>query len=80
VPNDEVFDPGPLIRARSGSVVSFDAQAGLGEVEDEKGRRFAFHATSIADGTRTIEVGAAVIFVVAPGLGGRFEARDLTPR
>jgi cold shock CspA family protein len=72
------FDPwGSLADTHRGRVVEFDDAAGLGVVVDSDGRRYPFHCTSIADGTRTIAVGAAVRFAVAPGHGGRLEARDL---
>ena len=70
---------GSLVVARRGTVVSFDDEAGLGVVEDEAGRQFPFHCTSIAGGVRTIAVGAAVDFSAAAGVGGRFEGRDLRP-
>jgi cold shock CspA family protein len=71
-------DPwGSLVAAHEGRVVEFDADRGLGAVVDADGRRYPFHCTAIADGTRTIRVGTAVRFAVAPGHGGRLEARDL---
>jgi cold shock CspA family protein len=63
-----------------GVVVSFDTARGLGEIEDGEGRRFLFHCTRIAGGTRTIPVGAKVEFVVVPGLPGRWEASDIRSR
>ncbi len=60
-----------------GTVVSFDDGAGLGEIEAESGRRYSFHCTQIADGTRTIATGAAVCFVVVPGHRGTWEAADV---
>ena len=74
----EVDPWGSLAAAHDGAVVEFDVDAGLGVVEDIAGRRYPFHCTAIADGTRSIEDGAAVRFFVAPGHGGRLEARDLT--
>ena len=72
-------DPwGSLVSAREGRVVEFDAEAGLGVVADTAGRRYPFHCTAIADGTRTIGIGQMVRFTVAPAHGGRLEARDLT--
>jgi cold shock CspA family protein len=72
-------DPwGSLVSAREGRVVEFDAEAGLGVVADAAGRRYPFHCTAIADGTRTIGIGQMVRFMVAPAHGGRLEARDLT--
>ena len=64
---------------RLGRVTAYDAARGLGTVEEEGGGVFSFHATAIADGTRTIEVEAAVAFAVVPRLGGRFEASAVTP-
>ena len=58
----------------AGTVVAFDAHRGLGEVEDEDGRRYPFHCTRIADGSRDIPVGMKVEFAVAPGPLGRWEA------
>ena len=59
-------DPwGSLVAAHDGAVIEFDADAGLGVVEDIAGRRYPFHCTAIADGTRSIEVGAAVRFSIA---------------
>jgi CspA family cold shock protein len=64
----------------SGTVTSFDAERGLGEVTTAAGERYPFHCTQIADGSRTIPVGTAVDFAVIPGLLGRWEAGALTPR
>jgi cold shock CspA family protein len=57
-----------------GVVVQFDEGRGLGEIEDEDGRRYPFHCTRIADGSRDVPVGAKVEFTVAPGHLGRWEA------
>jgi len=48
-------------------------------VTNDAGEAFDFHATAIADGSRTIDVGTDVAFVVAPGHRGRDEARSLVP-
>lgn len=61
-----------------GRVVEFDEHVGLGQVEADDGRRYPFHCTRIADGTRTIPVGAAVTFEVTPGHLGRWEASAIT--
>ena len=53
--------------------------ARLGRVEESDGTGYSFHATAIADGSRDIEVDAAVAFTVTPGHRGQFEARALTP-
>lgn len=47
-----------------GSVVRFDDAEGLGAV-DAEGVDVGFHCTEIADGTRTIDVGAHVTFALA---------------
>lgn len=41
-------------------VVAFDAHVGLGRVRTEDGAEVLFHCAEIADGSRSIEVGAAV--------------------
>jgi cold shock CspA family protein len=61
-----------------GTVIAFDAQRGLGEVAELAGETYPFHCVEIADGSRTIEVGAKVSFTLTPRLGG-FEASRLTP-
>ena len=72
-------DPVPSAGPHHGRVASFDPARGLGEVLDDEGTSFAFHATAITDGSRTIEVGALVAFTVAPGHRGAYEARSLEP-
>lgn len=62
---------------RRGRVTSFDEPVGIGSVEDEEGVELPFHCTAIADGTRTIEVGAVVVFDVVAGRLGRWEADGL---
>jgi len=65
---------------RMGKVESFDYDAGLGELRGEDGRLYPFHCTEIADGSRRIDVGAQVDFVVAPGHLGVWEARAVARR
>lgn len=62
---------------RLGRVTSFDAARGLGTVTDDAGADYPFHATAITDGSRHIEVGTRVGFSLAPGHGGRYEARSV---
>jgi len=62
-----------------GTVTSFDDHAGLGEVSSNSGVTHAFHCTALADGSRTIEVGAQVTYSVAPAGAGRWEAMLVTP-
>jgi CspA family cold shock protein len=61
----------------NGTVTSFDDAVGLGTVTAADGTPYEFHCTQIADGTRTIAVGAAVAFEVGPGGPGRWEARNV---
>lgn len=64
-------------RVLSGVVTSFDEAIGLGEVDDAAdGTRYPFHCIEIADGSRTIAVGAAVRFTVFAKLG-RLEAAQV---
>jgi cold shock CspA family protein len=58
----------------TGTVAEFDEAKGYGTVRTADGRELFFHCTQIADGTRTIPVGAAVEFEVAPGHNGQWEA------
>ncbi len=69
--------PVPAARLHHGSVASFDAARGLGTVADDDGTSYGFHATAIADGSRRLEVGNEVMFTVAPGHRGSYEARSL---
>lgn len=62
-----------------GEVVAFDDERGWGTVRADDGTERWFHCTAIADGTRTIAVGAAVRYEVVPGRLGRWEAAGLTP-
>lgn len=64
---------------RRGRVVAFDARRGLGTVEDDDGHRFGFHCTRLADGRRDVAPGTAVVFRVAPGHLGEWEAAALRP-
>ena len=62
---------------RTGVVVDFDEQVGLGTIEDGDGARWGFHCTRITDGTRTIDPGTTVVFIVGPGGPGRWEAVEV---
>ena len=57
-----------------GTVAEFDEAKGYGTIRSDDGRALFFHCTQIADGTRTIPVGAAVEFEVAAGRNGQWEA------
>lgn len=62
---------------RTGIVIEFDEHVGLGSVRDELGEEFFFHCTEITDGTRRIEIGAAVSFAVSPAHKGLYQATAL---
>ncbi len=70
----------------AGTVTAFDVKRGLGEVEvedgdgDGDGKRYPFHCTQIADGSRDIPVGAKIEFEVVPGPLGRWEAATIRTR
>jgi cold shock CspA family protein len=63
-----------------GRVVAFDDDRGLGEIEADDGRRYPFHCTAIADGTRTIPVDVPVDFEVTAGPLGGYEAGSVRAR
>ena len=46
----------------TGPVTSFNDAHGLGEITDSASIVWPFHCVSIADGSRTIEVGRTVMF------------------
>jgi cold shock CspA family protein len=56
-----------------GVVTAFDEPRGLGTI-DADGTAYPFHCTALLDGTRTVDVGAAVTFEVRPAGMGRWEA------
>jgi len=47
-------------------------------VTDVDGVVYDFHATAIGDGSRQVDPGTEVSFVVRPGRRGRYEAAALT--
>ena len=63
----------------NGRVAAFDDGRGLGEIAADDGTVYPFHCTAVADGSRTIAVGAAVTFTVVAGHGGRWEAAAVQP-
>jgi cold shock CspA family protein len=63
----------------TGRVVAFDTDRGRGEIEADDGTRLAFHCTQVADGSRTVPVGAPVRYVVLPGSLGAWEASEVAP-
>jgi cold shock CspA family protein len=62
-----------------GIVQSFSDAEGLGVVRGDDGVEYPFHCVEIEGGTRTIEVGRAVIFRPGTGHQGRDEAYELSP-
>ena len=64
--------------ARSGAVVEFDREVGLGLVVASDGTTYPFHCIEIADGSRDIAIGTAVTFELLGKLG-RYEAARITP-
>jgi cold shock CspA family protein len=62
-----------------GTVTEFDDDRGWGTVRAATGAEHVFHCTAVADGSRTIAVGATVRFVVRPGRLGCWEADGLEP-
>jgi cold shock CspA family protein len=63
----------------TGRVASFDGDTGWGVIAADSGTEYPFHCTAIADGTRTITAGIAVVFHLAPGHRGVWEAAGITP-
>jgi cold shock CspA family protein len=61
----------------TGVVADFDERTGLGTVAAGSGRSYRFHCTAIADGSRRIEPGTPVVFVVVAARHGRWEAASL---
>ena len=58
-------------------VAAFDDRRGDGVLRDREGHEFYFHCVHVADGTRRVDVGAAVRARRAVGLRGRDEAVDV---
>ena len=48
-------------------------------LRSESGVEYPFHCANIADGTRRIAEGAAVVWTVIPGRSGRWEGSDIRP-
>ena len=65
---------GPL----AGVVEAFDAERGVGTVAGDGGS-FFFHCTALTDGSREVEVGREVLFVLRPA-HGRLEATSVVKR
>jgi len=63
-----------------GTVASFDDFRGYGTLRTADGTELFFHCTAITDGSRSVEVGAAVTAEVVPGRLGRWEAARVEKR
>ncbi len=61
---------------RRGVVAAFDEQSGLGAIDGVDGVSYAFHCIEIADGSRSIVIGADVSFDLLAKLG-RWEAANI---
>jgi cold shock CspA family protein len=61
----------------SGVVDSFDERRGDGFIVTDTDERFYFHCVSIADGSRTIDVGTQVLATRQVGHLGRDELTDV---
>jgi cold shock CspA family protein len=61
----------------TGRVTEFDEDVGLGVITGDDGATYPFHCTAVADGSRTIDVGATVSFEVVPGHLGRWESTGI---
>jgi hypothetical protein len=62
----------------SGVVTAFDVDEGLGRITLDGGDVVTFHATQLADGSRTVDVGRCVVLTVVPWHLGRREGADVT--
>lgn len=60
-----------------GIVSEFASDRGLGGLTLDDGNRVIFHATAIADGSRSIEVGTRVSCTVAATHGGGVQAIEV---
>lgn len=61
-----------------GRVADFDEQRGLGTVMGDDGSAAPFHCTAVADGSRSVPVGAEVVYEIEPGPGAHLWATNVT--
>ena len=76
----ETPTPFPPAGPQHGTVETFDSHACLGTIVDPAGRQWRFQCTALADGSREVDPGTAVTFVVARRHGGTFEADGIAHR
>jgi cold shock CspA family protein len=62
---------------RTGRVAEYDPARGWGTIVADDGEHLGFHCTQIADGSRSIPVGAVVRFARVAGHLGRWEAAEV---
>jgi cold shock CspA family protein len=62
------------------TVAEFDDHRGYGTLRTADGTELFFHCTALTDGSRTVDVGAAVTAEVVPGRLGRWEATRIEKR
>lgn len=79
VEQGRTLSPYATITRRSGVVVALEDN-GWGTVVGDDGDRHPFHSTAVADGSRFIDTGTPVSFVLVPGRQGRWEGSELWPR
>lgn len=63
----------------NGVVATFEHERGYGTIRADDGRELFFHCTAIADGTRSIAPATPVVFAIAAGHLGRWEAVAIRP-
>jgi len=64
---------------RTGVVEAFDEPRGTGVLRGADGVRLPFHCTALVDGSRRVDEGTVVVYVVAPGQRGQMEAIGIRP-
>ena len=69
----------PPVGPQHGVVEAFDSHACLGTILGATGGDWPFHCTALVDGTREVQPGTAVVFVVVRRPGGRLEAGRISP-
>lgn len=69
----------PESATHTGRVAEYDPQRGWGTIVGDDGERLGFHCTQIADGSRSVPVGAVVRYRRVPAHLGRYEATAVVP-
>lgn len=70
--------PSSVFGSSRGTVTGYDDHVGAGVVTGDDGQTWWFHCTRIADGSRSVPVGAVVSFVLSAGPNG-IEAIEVAP-